>query len=66
MFYPNNRVKVLELLNREKQNGLLEGKTVIIVTHDEEIKNSGIFDHVLQVTKEHGVSKIEEVKDYAG
>ena len=48
-----NRIKILELLNREKKSGLLAGACVIIATHDEDVRSEGgIWDYLITVKKE--------------
>jgi DNA repair exonuclease SbcCD ATPase subunit len=57
-----NRAKVLELLNREKKNGLLSGACVLIISHDDEIKNGAEFDSIIQIKKddEGSILNVEE------
>lgn len=54
-----NRTKIIELLDRERKEGLLEGRTVLVVTHDDEIKNASIWDGVITIKKEDGLSTID-------
>lgn len=54
-----NRGKIVNLLEREKTRGLLTGVCVLMVSHDEEIRASGIWDGTVKFTKDAGFSTVQ-------
>lgn len=55
-----NREAVISLLEDEKKSGMLEGKTVVVVSHDDDIKSGIDWDRVVVVEKDDNGSTMRE------
>lgn len=55
---PDNRPKVLDMLNRERASGSLKGKCVMMISHDPEIQSGLDFDSIIKVKTVNGFSKL--------
>jgi len=57
-----NRGSVIQLLEEERERGLLEGKTVIVVSHDEDIKSGIDWDSITMMDKTEQGTEMKRLK----
>jgi len=55
----SNRNLIMNLLENEKNEGILKGKSIFMVTHDSEIKSGLDWNQIITMEKKDGCSKIE-------